>query len=46
MTTPDLELVAGQGSGPIGPLAGLGLLASYTAVTLLLAFWLMARRDA
>jgi ABC-2 type transport system permease protein len=46
VTTPDLELVAGQGSEPIGPLAGIGLLASYTAVTLLLAFWLMARRDA
>ena len=31
---------------PIGPWAGLGVVFAYTAVALLVAFWVVRRRDA
>jgi ABC-2 type transport system permease protein len=46
VTTGRLELVAGQVSRPIGPLAGLGVLAACAASALAAAFWLVGRRDA
>jgi ABC-2 type transport system permease protein len=45
-TTGSLELIAGRAARPVGPLAGLGMLAAEAAVVLLAAAWLIGRRDA
>jgi ABC-type transport system involved in multi-copper enzyme maturation permease subunit len=45
-TTGSLELIAGRAARPVGPWAGLGMLAAEAAVVLLAAAWLIGRRDA
>jgi ABC-2 type transport system permease protein len=45
-TAGSLELIAGRSARPVGPWAGLGILAAWAAAALLLAFALVERRDA
>jgi hypothetical protein len=45
-TVGHLELIAGRSGTPVGPWAGLGILAAWAAAALLLAFALIGRRDA